>query len=392
MATLTWRNVTGDETEAGASSLKHAGSLFSKAFESFSGAIEGRQKRETKANTEQVLNQIRSIGTVEDFDAQSGQLNDLNAMKEAAGGNLDTSAISKALSAKRPDLIKTGRAEEVFQRGEETRIRNETIGQIPNQILDANLPGQEGALDYKGQVAQTSQQIRAVGGSAKQVQEGVAALKSALTERASLSPTAKAAVEQQTQELEILSQAKMRQIKTTLDETLKANPEAHTLNAQGAAIAIGDVHDKIRKQYPQGSFWGGSGGDELSEMIGEYQSSGITIDGEVGTRIGDKYKKGTVEVEPWMYNMAMDIAGQTPQDAVGSPTLTTSLFRKTLADLAFDPKYKNYALKAKKARRQFERETTSTQLARLRGASKFSSDIKTSQEEKLIQQLQREAK
>ena len=101
MATLKWSNVTGDETQAGASALKHAGSLFSKAFESFSGAVEGRQKRETKANTESILNQVRNIGTREDLEAQIANLGDLDARKEQAGGNLDTSAISKALFDKR---------------------------------------------------------------------------------------------------------------------------------------------------------------------------------------------------------------------------------------------------------------------------------------------------
>jgi hypothetical protein len=104
MATLTWKNVTGDEINAGASSLKQAGSLFSKAFENFSGAVEGRNKRITKENTESALNQIRAAGNRQDLEAVSGTFGDLDALKEQAGGYLDTSAISKALAGKGKEI------------------------------------------------------------------------------------------------------------------------------------------------------------------------------------------------------------------------------------------------------------------------------------------------
>jgi len=52
MPTLTWKNVTGSKLDSGADSLKQAGSLFSKAFENFSGAVEDRDKRVTKETTD----------------------------------------------------------------------------------------------------------------------------------------------------------------------------------------------------------------------------------------------------------------------------------------------------------------------------------------------------
>jgi len=380
MATLKWSNVTGDETNAGASTLKDAGSLFSKAFENFSGAVEGRKTRETKSNTEQVLNQIRGIGTVEDFDAQSGQLGDLNAMKAAAGGNLDTSAISKALQAKVPAL-----------REEETRLRNELIGQIPNQIIDANLPGAEGALDYKGQVARVTQQVRDAGGSAGDVQKSVAALKSQLDERASLSPQAQVAVQQNAAQQDILTEQASQQLTAARDEALAKNPVSHTLNAEGNAISVGNVYDKIRKEYPQGSFWGGTGGDELQELIGKYELNGITESGSVGIKVGDEFKEGTVEVKPWMYAMAMDIAGQTKEDAFGSPTVTDKLFKDTLRDLAFDPQYKNMAANAARAKRVHDAGQTQLKLNRLKQGAQFSKDVKSSESARLLQQLQNAA-
>jgi len=381
MPTLKWSNVTGDDTNAGTASLQQAGSLFGKAFENFSGAVEGRKTRLTKENTDQVLNKLRGIASTEDFDAQAGDFSDLGALKEQAGGFLDTSAISKALASKVPEL-----------RAEDTRVRNELIGQIPNQVIDANQPGVAGALDYKGQVARVTQRVRDAGGSAGDVQKSVAALKSQLDERASLSPTQQVAVAQNAKELDILSNAAQTQAKSELDATLAANPVSHTLNAEGSAIAFGDIQTKIRKEYPQGSFWGGTGGDELSELVGKYELNGITKNGSVGLKVGDKFKEGTVKIEPWMYSMAMDIAGQTAADAIGSPTLTDDLFKKTLADLAFDPKWKVMASNAAAAKKEFNRRSTELQLSRLKQGANFTKDIKSSQSTKLLEQLQREAK
>ena len=380
MPTLKWSNVTGDETQAGSSSLKNAGSLFSKAFENFSGAVEGRKKRVTKENTESVLNELRGITSTEDFAAREGDF-DLNALSQQAGGEIDTAAISKALSSKVPEL-----------RAEETRVRDELVGQIPNQVIDANLPGAEGALDYKAQVAQVTQQVRDVGGSAGDVQKSVAALKAQLDERASLSPQAQAAVDQKNKELDILSNAAQAQAKSKLDASLAANPVSHTLNAEGNAIAIGDVHQKIREQYPQGSIFGGLGGDSLSELVGEFESNGITKNGSVGIKVGDKFKEGTRKIEPWMYTMAMDIAGQTAADAIGSPTVTSTLFKETLADIAFDPTYKVMAANAAKAKRDYSRRSTELQLARLKEGASFVKDIKTNENASLLNRLQREAK
>ena len=381
MPTLKWSNVTGDDTNAGTASLQQAGSLFGKAFENFSGAVEGRKTRLTKENTDQVLNKLRSIASTKDFDAQAGDFNDLGALKEQAGGFLDTSAISKALASKVPEL-----------RAEDTRVRNELIGQIPNQVIDANLPGAEGALDYKGQVARVTQQVRDAGGSAGDVQKSVAALKAQLDERTSLSPTQRAAVAQNEKELDILSNAAQTQEQAKLDATLAANPVSHTLNAEGNAIAFGDIQNKIRKEYPQGSFWGGTGGDELSELVGKYELNGITRNGSIGLKVGDKFKEGTRKIEPWMYSMAMDIAGQTKEDAIGSPTLTDDLFKKTLADLAFDPKWKVMASNAAAAKKEFNRRSTELKLSRLKEGARFTKDIKSNQSARLLEQLQREAK
>jgi len=380
MAALKWSNVTGASTDAGSSALKNAGSLFSKAFDNFSGAVEDRQKRTTKKNTESILNELRGISSQEDFDAREGGF-DLAELSQRAGGEIDTTAISKALASKRPEL-----------RAEETRVRNELLAQLPGTVLSANQPGVEGALDYKGQIASLSQQVRDEGGTSQDVNTAVAALKTQLDERASLSPTQRTAVAQNEQELDILSNAAQTQAKSQLDASLAANPVSHTLNAEGNAIAFGDIQTKIRKEYPQGSFWGGIGGDELSELVGKYELNGITKNGSVGLKVGDKFKEGTVKIEPWMYSMAMDIAGQTADDAIGSPTLTDDLFKKTLADLAFDPKWKAMASNAAAAKREFNRRSTELKLSRLKQGTQFTKDIKSSESARLLQQLQREAK
>jgi len=380
MATLKWNNVTGDHTNAGSAALKQAGSLFSRAFENFSGAVEGRKKRVTEANTANVLNELRGITSTSDFAAREGEF-DLNSILQQTEGEVDTTAISKALASKRPEL-----------REEETRVRNELLSQLPGTVLTANQPGVEGALDYKGQVASVSQQVRDAGGTSQDVNKAVASLKTQLDERASLSPQAQVAVTQKNKELDILSQAAQGQAKQELDTTLAANPISHTLNAEGDAIAIGDVHKKIRNEYPQGSIFGGLGGDALSEQIGKYQTNGITKAGSVGLKVGDKFKEGTVKVEPWMYTLALDIAGQTAADSFGSPTVTANLFKETLADIAFDPKYKAYAANAAKAKRDFARRTTELQLSRLKEGANFTKDIKSSQSVNLLKQLQREAK
>jgi len=391
MATLKWSNVTGTDTSAGSAALKQAGSLFSKAFENFSGAAEGRKKRVTKANTENVLNQLRGISTVEDFDAQAGNF-DLNALSQQAGGELDTAAISKALASKRPELIERSRAEDVFQRGEDTRARNELIGQLPNQIAQANLPGQEGAVDIKGQVSSLTQQLRDAGASSNQITQGVQDLKSQYNERTGLSDEAKAAAARNDQELDILSNAALTQAKAQQDSILAANPVSHTLNAEGNAIAISDVQNKIRQEYPQGSFWGGTGGDELSELVGKFELNGITKNGSIGIKVGDTFKEGTRKVEPWMYTMAMDITGQTKEDAFGSPTVTDKLFKETLATLAFDPKYKAMAANAAKAKRDFAKRSTELQLSRLKESTTFTKNLKSAESTRLLEQLQRAAK
>jgi hypothetical protein len=381
MSTLTWSNVTGDQTNAGSDSLKNAGSLFSKAFENFSGAVEGRQKRETKDNTESLLNQIRGISTMADFDAQAGNFSDLEALKEQAGGNLDTTAISKALSNKVPEL-----------HAEETRVRNETIGQLSNQVLDANAPGSEGALEYKAQISSLRQMARDAGASSSQTEQLVKDHKAVLADRESLSPQGKAAVDQNNKKLGILSNAAQEQAKAQLDSTLANNPGSHTLNAEGNAISVGNVYDKIRQEYPQGSFWGGIGGDELQELVGKYELNGITKNGSIGLKVGDQFKEGTVKVEPWMYTMAMDIAGQSKEDSFGSPTLTDNLFKETLAQIAFNPKYKVMAANAAKAKRDYSRRSTELQLSRLKESANFTKNIKSSENNRLLEQLQREAK
>lgn len=380
MATLKWNNVTGDDTAAGSASLKQAGSLFSKAFENISGAVEGRKKRATKSNTDDVLNQLRGLTTEADFAAREGDF-DLNNISQLYGDDVDTSAISKALASKRPEL-----------RAEETRIRNEAIGQIPNQVIDANLPGQEGALDYKGQVARVTQQVRDAGGSAGDVQKSVAALKAQLDERSTLSPQAAQAVAQNEKELDILAQAAQGQAKAELDATLAANPLSRILDAEGTAKSFGDVQNKIRTEYPQGSLFGGIGGDELSELVGKYELNGITKNGSIGLKDGKGLKEGSRKVEPWMYSMAMDIAGQTKDDAYGSPTLTTNLFKETLADLAFDPKYKEMAANATEAKRNFAKRSTELQLSRLKEGTNFTKQLKSAESAKLLEQLSREAK
>jgi len=380
MSTLKWTNVTGDETSAGAASLKSAGSLFSKAFENFSGAAEDRTKRATKANTESVLNELRGITSQEDFAAREGDF-DLNAIKQQFGTDVDTTAISKALQAKTPAL-----------REEETRVRNKLIGQLPNQVAQANIPGQEGAVGIKGQVATLTQQLRDAGASSGQITQSVNDLKSQYSERTSLSPEAQVAADQHDKELDILSNAALQQATAERDSVLAANPISHTLNAEGNAMSFQDVYTKARTDYPKSSWLAGAGGSDLTGSIKEFQLNGITDNGSVGIKVGDKFKEGTRKVEPWMFAMAMDLTGQTYGDAWGNATVGKTAFKETLRDLAFDPKYKAMAANATKAKRDFAKRSTELQLSRLKESTTFTKNLQTSESARLLEQLQRAAK
>lgn len=377
MATLTWKNVTGSKLDTGADSLASAGSLFSKAFENFSGAVEGRTKRVTKENTDTILNELRGITSQEDFDAQKGNF-DLDAISQRLGGDVDTTAISKALASKVPEL-----------RNEETRLRNELIGQIPNQILDSNQPGSEGALDYKGQSNAVRKAVRDAGGSSTQGEAAVASLQTVLKERSSLSPDAQIAVAQNAEQQKILTEQASQQLTATRDSILASNPVSHTQDAKGNAITIESVYDKARTEYPSTTSipWGGSGGDTLTGIMRDLQLNGITDNGSIGIKVGDKYKEGTEQVEPWMLSMAMDLNGQTKADAWGNPTVAKG-FMDTVRRLAFNPKYKIMAARAAKANRDHDAGQTQLKLNRLKQGAQFSKDVKSSENARLIQQLQ----
>jgi len=389
MSTLKWSNVTGTSTDAGSASLKNAGSLFSKAFENFSGAVEDRQKRVTKENTDQLLNQIRGFGSVEDFDAQADQFSDLEGRKAAAGGFLDTSAISKALAAKRPELIQTGRTEEKFQRGEDARILTDAINQIPNQVLDANQPGSAGALDFKGQSASVRQQVRDLGGTTEQGNQAVNSMRSVLNDRATLSPEGQIASQQNAAQQEILFQQQSKQLTNTRDEIFAKNPISHTLNAEGNAISMHDLTQRARTDYPSTTSipWGGAGGDTLTKMMSNFTLNGITSKGATGTKVGDKYSTKTRQVKPWMISMALDATGQTSADAWGNPTVANN-FNKILAQIAFDPTYDEMEARYNRAKRQHDSGQTQLQLNKLRQGAQFTKDIKSHESSKLIQQLQ----
>jgi len=188
-----------------------------------------------------------------------------------------------------------------------------------------------------------------------------------------LSEEGKGIVTGQQQELEAQHQAAVVREQTILNEAIESNPAKFTLNDEGKAFKFRDVTDKAREQYASDSWLGGAGGDALTGLIRDIKFKGITADGENGNGIG---KRGSFEVEPWMYIQAMDLAGQTSADAVGNPTVSKSEFRRILGQLASDTRYKEGKVTLANAYKRFNKFTLDGNISKLRAQAQVSKNQK----------------
>lgn len=434
MATLTWKNVTGDRLDTGAEELQNAGSLFSKAFENFSGAVEGRQKRETKANTENILNQVRSAGTVEDVDALEGSLGDLNAMKEAAGGNLDTTAISKALAAKRPDLISKARAEETFQRseaafrrGETERVKQKAIGQVGTGVFsqqqaaeDANRAAYEkysAGTDYVNieNNVPVFTDIDAQNLSPQEYSEAARqqqAFRENIAGDPSVSPvsSAKEATADLTKRLIGLG-ASTEQIanntaafkaldkeRTSLSEAgqLLVAQESEDLNRTLGQAEVEEkaLLDRTLRNNPITHTLNAQGDAIKFEDVIDVARQSYPDDewiGQGGTEltglmaklkthgistngvIGTSGNKG-LTVEPWMILEGIKLFGQTEGDAIFNPTVDTKDLLRHISLLAKDPKYKQYATNNRNATIKYNKQMAKYTNDKVNGLRKIAAD------------------
>lgn len=150
MAKLTWDNVTGFNTEAGTESLKQAGSLFGKAFDNFSKTAEQKQNERVQANTAKALDELRSLNSLDQFDANQNNYS-VDALDKRFGtGNYDPTEISKLRDTARQTIVDQDRANLKYnqeQKDREQRLKDEAFDRAVKQHNQENTRDNEIALD-----------------------------------------------------------------------------------------------------------------------------------------------------------------------------------------------------------------------------------------------------
>jgi len=105
-----WRGVSGFSSNAGTAATQNAGSLFDRAIKSFTGIAKGKQKDLVAENTASAMDQLRSLNTTQDFDANSGALSKESLDARFGVGNYKTEQLSKAVDIHRDTVIAGDRA------------------------------------------------------------------------------------------------------------------------------------------------------------------------------------------------------------------------------------------------------------------------------------------
>jgi len=120
---INWRNVTGVSTNAGSSALRNAGSLFSKAFDSFSGVAKKAQSDLETQNNAQIQDSLNRIKTTEDLATASPGLS-LDALNQQFGtGNFDAGKFSAELAGKQKSITDQAFADLTRQQGQDDRTQ-----------------------------------------------------------------------------------------------------------------------------------------------------------------------------------------------------------------------------------------------------------------------------
>lgn len=126
MGSLTWKNVTGQSTNAGSSALKNAGSLFGAAFDKFSGIAKKEQAELEAQNKAEVVNQIRQAQTEEGLQANAKALSPETLNERFGAGNINLSQIANAQD-KQKATIRSDLGFEQRQTDRETRLAREAV-------------------------------------------------------------------------------------------------------------------------------------------------------------------------------------------------------------------------------------------------------------------------
>lgn len=150
MAQLSWDNVTGFNTDAGSESISKAGSLFSKAFDNFSKTAEQKQQEAVNANTAKALDELRSLNTLDQFDANQESFS-VDALNKRFGeGNYDPEQISQLRDTARQSIIDQQHADTKYQQDQidrAQRLKDEQFDRQVKQHEQQNIQDNEMALD-----------------------------------------------------------------------------------------------------------------------------------------------------------------------------------------------------------------------------------------------------